>query len=91
MWQVLAIVLTVLGSTFIYLSNKRQGFINKPITKVWRIVGYLCLLCSLLFWLQAFVISAAIFTWLFTSVVAMIVIPLISLNTSANNQKGRSS
>ncbi len=87
MWQVFALVLTVLGSTFIYLSNKNQGFINKPVAKVWRLIGYLCTLCSLVFWLQTLVVSAAIFIWIFTSVVALIVIPLISLNTSLTKQK----
>jgi fatty acid desaturase len=87
MWQIFALVLTVLGSTFIYLSNKHQGFIKKPVAKVWRVIGYLCTLCSLVFWLQTLVVSSAVFIWLFTSVVALIIIPLISLNKSLTKPK----
>ena len=87
MWQIFALVLTILSSTFIYLSNKHQGFIKKPIAKIWRVIGYLCALCSLAVWLQILVVSSAVFIWLFTSVVALIIIPLISLNTSLTKPK----
>lgn len=80
MWQVLAIMLSVFGSMLLYLSNKHQGYFLKPINKFWRVIGYFCFILSLFAWFQVLVVSAAIFTWIFTTTTLMIVIPLLSLH-----------
>jgi len=89
MWQLVALTLTVVGASFIYLSNKNQRVIVKPIAKKWRLAGgFLCVM-SLVAWLQLLVTSAAIFTWLFTLNIVLVCIPLLTLFNCFDNQEGQ--
>ncbi len=88
MWLFLGLLVTLLGATLLYLSNKNQHVITRPLTKSWRLIGIVCCLLALLIWLQLFVVSAAIFTWLFTLNVALVGIPLLTLNQFFCKNKG---
>ena len=77
--QLFALGITLIGVFILYLTNKHQSFIHKPLAKLWRIPSYLCFLLALSIWLQLLAISAAVFIWLFTTMSALIAIPLISL------------
>jgi len=88
MWQFLALMLTVVGSVFIYLTNKNQTVISSPMAKSWRWLGYILCIFALFVWLKIYVMSAAIFTWIFTLNVALVCIPLLSLSSIFTNHKG---
>jgi hypothetical protein len=88
MWQFLALMLTVVGSVFIYLTNKNQTVISSPMAKSWRLLGYILCVFALFMWLQIYVISAAIFTWIFTLNVALVCIPLLGLSPIFTQHKG---
>lgn len=77
--QLLALGITLLGAFILYITNKHQHFIRKPLAKLWRIISYLCCLAALVIWLQLLAVSAAVFIWFFTAISALIVIPLIAL------------
>ncbi len=79
MWQFIALMITLIGATFIYLSNKHQTIFSKPLNKFWRLIGLVFCLSALLVWLQLLVTSSAIFIWLFTLSVALVCIPLLML------------
>lgn len=79
MWQFLALMATLMGATFIYLSNKHQSIFSKPLNKFWRLIGVVLCLLALCIWLQVFVVSSAIFIWLFTLSVTLICIVLLTL------------
>ena len=87
MWSFLALTLTTIGAFVIYLTNKNQALIHKPLIKSWRIVTLFCWLFSLYLWLDIFVISAAIFIWLFTITILLICPPLLSLNNNSIRAK----
>jgi hypothetical protein len=88
MWQFIALMLTIFGAVLIYLTNKNQNFTANPLAKFWRLFGFICGLLALFVWLQLHVTSSAIFTWLFTSSVALICIPLLSLHKIFRRHKG---
>jgi len=88
MWQFIALLLTVCGATLFYLTNRHQTFISNPLPKLWRLLACIFSLLALFFWLQLYVTSSALFTWLFTSSVALICIPLFGLNKKLCRAKG---
>lgn len=88
MWQFIALLLTVCGATLLYLTNRHQRFNSNPLPKLWRLLALICCLLALFFWLQLYVTSSALFTWLFTSCVALIAIPLFGLNKKFPRAKG---
>ncbi|MGL1957338.1 MAG: hypothetical protein OCD00_08490 [Colwellia sp.] len=90
MWIIVAIILSFLGGVFLYLSNKHQRFLSKPLTKYWRIVGYLMMAFAFIAWWQTHAVSASIFLWLFTLSVVLMCIPLLSLLIGFNKHKGDS-
>lgn len=90
MWQFIALLLTVCGATLFYFTNKHQRYISTPLPKLWRLLALICCLSALYFWLQLYVTSSALFTWLFTSSVALIGIPLLSLSKKLCRAKGGS-
>ncbi|MCJ8294364.1 MAG: hypothetical protein MJK15_08150 [Colwellia sp.] len=87
MWQFIALVLTLMGVTLLYLSNKHQKFIASPLTKVYRLLGYIMTFLALLSWMQLYVVSASICIWLFTSNVVLVCVPLLSLHKKFRNNK----
>jgi hypothetical protein len=89
MWQFLALTLTVVGSVCIYLTNKNQTLIATPIAKQWRFLGFCLSVLALYSWLQIYVMSSAIFTWIFTLNIALVCIPLFSLGGFFTKNKGR--
>ncbi|HBF45765.1 hypothetical protein CXF78_09395 [Shewanella sp. 11B5] len=80
MWPLLALLLTVIGAMLIYLTNKNQQFIQKPLVKAWRFGTLTYWLLALLIWLKLYTMSAAVFIWLFTIIIFVICIPLLSIN-----------
>jgi hypothetical protein len=89
MWQFLAMMLTVVGSVIIYLTNKNQRVLFSPMAKTWRLLGYILCIFALFVWLQIYVMSAAIFTWIFTLNVALVCIPLLGLSNIFTKHKGK--
>lgn len=89
MWQLVALVLTVVGTVFLYLSNKNQRVIIRPLAKTWRFIGSVFCVLSLVMWLQLLVTSAAIFTWIFTLSIALVCLPLLTLFNRFENQQGQ--
>jgi hypothetical protein len=85
MWHILALTLTLIGVFFVYLTNKHQDLVAQTLPKKWRAIGYFCWLLSLLAWLQALVLAAAIFTWFFVLSTMLIGVPLLSLLIPKNN------
>lgn len=79
MWQFIALIITIIGVTFIYLSNRHQTMFSKPLAKLWRWIGLIFCFLALFIWLQLLVVSSAVFTWLFTFSVALVCVPLLSL------------
>ncbi len=80
MFTFLSLLLTFTGAAVLYLTNKNQNLMTKPLVKYWRWVTLLCWSISLFLWLSLFVVSAAIFIWILTIIIALTVIPLLSLN-----------
>ncbi|MCI2282434.1 hypothetical protein L3081_02275 [Colwellia sp. MSW7] len=79
MSQFIALMITLIGATFIYLSNKHQTIFSKPLNKFWRLIGLVLCLLALFVWLQIFVTSSAVFIWLFTLNIVLVCIPLMTL------------
>ena len=88
MWPFWALMLTNIGAIIIYLTSKNQGLIHKPLVKSWRLITFVCWLLALYIWLQLYVISAAVFIWLFTMTILLICPPLLSLNKGSIEEKG---
>lgn len=62
--QALFIFLCCLGSTLVYLSNRHQGLLSKPLTlRPWRWLGYLFILLALAGLLSTTSLASAIMTW----------------------------
>ncbi|AQS37892.1 hypothetical protein Sps_02740 [Shewanella psychrophila] len=80
MFQITALVLTLCGATLIYLTNRHQGLIRQRLPKPIRQIGYGLFILALACWLQVLTTSAAIFTWIFTSITLLTCIPLLSLS-----------
>ncbi|MEI6894849.1 MAG: hypothetical protein V5789_09520 [Colwellia sp.] len=89
MWQLVALILTVVGTAFLYLSNKNQRVIIRPLAKAWRLIGGVFCVLSLAVWWQLLVTSAAIFTWIFTLSIALVCLPLLTLFNRFENQQGQ--
>ena len=78
-WSLLALLLSTAGSVVIYLTNKNQNLIRKPINKVWRVATLLSWTLALCIWVNFYVMSTAFFIWLFTITILVICVPLLSL------------
>lgn len=89
MWQLVALILIVVGTAFLYLSNKKQRIIVRPISKAWRITGGILCVLSLVVWLQLLVTSAAIFIWIFTLNIAFVCLPFLTLFSRFENKQGQ--
>jgi membrane protein YdbS with pleckstrin-like domain len=86
-WQFIALLLTIISATLIYLTNKHQTLISNTLPKYWRLIGYINSVLALFSWLQLYVLSASIFIWLFTSIVTLICIPLLNLYKNLRYKK----
>ncbi len=93
MWQFLALSFTFIGVFIVYSTNKNQRFTHKPLSRNWRITGYVFWILALISWLQIYAFSAAFFVWFFILSTGLVCIPFISLfiNTNKNRNKGASS
>lgn len=89
MWQLVALIFTVVGAAFFYLSNKNQRVIIRPITKMWRLIGGVFCVLSLVVWLQLLVTSAAIFIWIFTLNIAFVCLPFLTLFRGYEKKQGQ--
>ncbi|MCT8986051.1 hypothetical protein [Shewanella phaeophyticola] len=80
MFTFLSLLATFIGAAVLYLTNKNQKIIARPLIKYWRLITIFCWGISLFIWVSLFVVSAAIFIWLFTIIIALTIVPLLSLN-----------
>ncbi|WP_076416572.1 hypothetical protein [Shewanella sp. UCD-KL12] len=74
-----AVLLTLFGAILIYLTNRHQMLINSELPKPVRQVGYSLFVMALLSWLQVLTTAAAVFTWLFTCITLLTLMPFFSL------------
>ena len=79
MFQITALMLTLVGTTMIYATSKQQKLLSQALPKPLIVVGLSLLLLALLSWAQLLTTTAAVFTWLFTVVALLICIPFTTL------------
>ncbi|WP_162924133.1 hypothetical protein [Shewanella algidipiscicola] len=79
MFQLMALVLSFIGTALIYLTRKHQRVLRQPLPTPAALMGWSLLLAALLSWLQLLTTTAAIFTWLFTAISLCACIPFITL------------
>lgn len=87
MFQLMALVLTLIGTTLIYLTRKHQRVLKQRLPTPIALIGLSLLMAALLSWLQLLTTTAAIFTWLFTAISLFACIPFLTLVS----KEGRSS
>ncbi len=85
MFVTLACISTLIGALVVYLVNKNQRLLNKPLAGNSILSGYLCLLMAFIFWYQFLTPAAAVFMWLMTSALFFITIPLLTLLKQSNH------
>ena len=72
-------ILTLIAVFLLYLSNKHQKLINKPLPKRVRLIAYLLLLVAFLLININFSLSGSIFTSLMVLMLSVISVPLVGL------------
>ena len=70
---------TLIAVFLLYLSNKHQKLINKPLPKRVRLIAYLLLLVAFLLININFSLSGSIFTSLMVLMLSVISVPLVGL------------
>lgn len=79
MFQLMALVLTFIGTALIYLTRRHQRVLRERLPSPVALMGWSILLAALLSWLQLLTTTAAIFTWIFTAISLFACIPFITL------------
>ncbi|QQX79412.1 hypothetical protein JK628_18055 [Shewanella sp. KX20019] len=87
MFQVSALMLTLVGVGIIYATSKHQRLLQDTLPKPLAWVGSSLLLFALLSWMQLLTTTAAIFTWLFTIVALLICVPFTTLTKTRENHR----
>lgn len=86
-FQISALMLTLVGVAIIYATSKHQRLLQDTLPKPLAWVGTSLLLFALLSWMQLLTTTAAIFTWIFTVVALLICLPFTTLiNTRERNR-----
>jgi len=75
MFQLAAGLTVLLGTLLLYLTNKHQRLLSKPLPKNIRLLGYISLIGALIIWLQIMPLSTAIFIWLMVTMLSLTCIP----------------
>ncbi|NRA52520.1 MAG: hypothetical protein HRU23_00045 [Gammaproteobacteria bacterium] len=76
MFKIALVTLVVFGVLIVYLTNKHQKIMVKPLNKKCRYAGYLLILFSLLGWLNILTTAAGFFLWLMIIFNALMLVPL---------------
>ena len=79
MFQISAVLFSIIGVTLIYITSRHQRLLSIPHPKIFSILGACLLLFSLLSWWQLLTVTAAIFAWLFTIITLFMCIPFSTL------------
>ena len=76
------------GCGVIYLTQKHQNWLNKPLVKKpWRYLGYIALSLSLLGFLSIYSTSAAVFVWVALLMLIFAILPFLTLIKLKRQQK----
>ncbi|QYK00886.1 hypothetical protein [Shewanella psychrotolerans] len=87
MFQAMALVLTIIGTTLIYLTRKHQRVLRQRLPAPVALMGISILLAALLSWLQLLTTTAAVFTWIFTAISLFACIPFLTLINKQEHSK----
>ena len=79
MLQLTLILILFTAISLLYLSNRHQRLLNKPIAKSWRKFAFLLLVFAIPLASYAFSYTAAAFFILLMIMLALILIPFVSL------------
>ena len=74
------ILMFISGCSVIYLTQKHQNWLKKPLDKKpWRYIGYLTLLFSLYGFLSIYSTGAAVFVWFSLLMFIFATLPFLTL------------
>ena len=79
MWPGLLLLLTLLAVLTLYLTNKHQRLRQLALPRAMRYPAYALLVLIFIGWLWQLTLSAAIFTWLISLMLALICVPFAGL------------
>lgn len=79
-----AFVLALSGTVCVYLTNRNQRMLVRPLAHHYRVTGYIQLGVSFLCFLSAMSVASAVFTWLATLMITLVAVPFISLIKTGN-------
>ncbi|MFZ6875167.1 hypothetical protein ACO0LF_24135 [Undibacterium sp. Di27W] len=78
--SILFLLLTVLGSTLLYLSHRHQGWLAQALpVKPWRTIASLMIMMALACGWQVYSPTTTIFAWLVISMLVLSLLPFLSL------------
>lgn len=75
MLQLAACLTVIIGALLLYLSNKHQRILDKPLPKNVRLLAYLSLIGALIVWLQIMPVDTALFIWLMVTMLTLTCVP----------------
>ncbi|MBQ4809713.1 hypothetical protein A7985_04275 [Pseudoalteromonas luteoviolacea] len=79
MYSFLIVLLVSAGTLLLYLANRHQRLVKKPLTYLFKPVGYMFLLLGGVTALINFSVSAGVFVWLMLLMTTLFSIPLTVL------------
>ncbi|NKF49069.1 hypothetical protein G3R49_00575 [Shewanella sp. WXL01] len=79
MFQISAVLLTLIGVILIYVTTRHQRLLSAPHPRIFAALGCCILMLALLSWMQLLTTIAAIFTWVFTVITLMMCVPFSTL------------
>jgi len=77
--QISVIALTIIGAALCYMTSQQQRVMAHHLSMKYTMLGIGILLLALYGWLQHLSAAAAIFTWFFSLVMCMILLPFMTL------------
>lgn len=79
MLTLIAVLLTMVGSVLVYVSNKNQRLLRQQQPLLWRYCGYLLIAVALAVWMVAISFISALFIWFLTTSLVISLIPFVAL------------
>lgn len=79
MLQLTLFLILFTATSLFYLSNRHQRLLSKPINKSWRKLAFILFVIAIPLALYAFSNAAAVFFIILMIMLALIIIPLVSL------------
>ncbi|MBU2979910.1 hypothetical protein [Alteromonas sp. C1M14] len=80
----MAFILALSGTVFVYLTNRQQRILVRPLPHLYRFVGYAQLGISLVCFLLTLSVASAFFTWLSALMITLVAVPFVSLVKAGN-------